>query len=305
MASGKLKTMKTKKIIILGAGAVGSVYGALLSRENEVTLIGNKAHVRTIQTKGLDLIGEKNQNFRLKAELKIDEIAPNTLVLLTTKAEDSIHAIEQMKPILRNDTVIIVLQNGLGNEKAVKKAVGEVEVLRGVTEIAAEFLAPGRVHFWKGKTTIAQSKSANEIAETFATSSLETCISENITNDVWNKLILNCILNPLTALFRIRNNEVASESLKWIRHKIIRECLTIGKAEGIDLKLDLATIDNKISSYRNLSSMCQDIIKGKKTEIEFLNGKLVELGQKHGISTPVNQTLTSLVKFLEEQIVEV
>ena len=297
--------MKTKKIIILGAGGVGSVYGALLSRENEVTLIGNRAHVNTIQARGLDLTGEKTQNFRLKAELKISEITPNTLVLLTTKAGDSIDAVEQMKPILRKDTAIIVLQNGLGNEKAVKKAVGEVEVLRGVTEIAAEFLAPGRVHFWKGKTTIAESKSAKEIAETFAASGLETCISENITNDVWSKLVLNCILNPLTALLRIRNNEVASESLKWIRHEIIKECLIVGKAEGLDLKLDPATIDNKISRYRNLSSMCQDVIKGKKTEIAFLNGKVVELGQKHGTSTPVNQTLTSLVKFLEERVVEV
>lgn len=297
--------MKTKKIIVLGAGAVGSVYGALLSGENEVTLIGNRAHVEAIQGRGLDLISEESRNFRLKAELKIGKITSNTLILLTTKAGDSIHSIEQMKPILRNDTAIIVLQNGLGNEKAVKKVVGEVEVLRGVTDIAAEFLAPGRVHFWKGKTTIAESKSAKEIAETFAASGLETYISENVTNDVWSKLILNCVLNPLTALFRIRNNEVASESLKWIRHQIIRECLTIGKAEGIDLKLDPTTIDNKISDYRNLSSMCQDVIKGKKTEIEFLNGKVVELGQKHGISTPVNQTLTSLVRFLEEQIVEV
>ena len=297
--------MRTKKIIVLGAGAIGSVYGALLSRKNYVTLIGNKDHVKAIQVQGLNLIGDTCQKFRLKAESEINAIAPNTLILLTTKAKDSIQALEQIKPILRNDTIILILQNGLGNEGLVKERVGEVEVLRGVTDIAAEFLAPGRVHFWKGKTTIGKSKSAKEISRTFAAASLETCISEDITGEIWNKLILNCVINPLTALFNVRNNEISSESLKWIRHSIIRECLTVGKAEKIELKLDPAEVDHKISCYHNLSSMCQDIIKGKKTEIAFLNGKIVELGQKHEIPTPVNQTITGLLKFLEEHVIEV
>ena len=297
--------MRTKKIIVLGAGAIGSVYGALLSRKNEVTLIGNKDHVKAIQAQGLNLIGDTCQKFRLKAESEINVIAPNTLILLTTKAKDSIQALEKTKPILRNDTIILILQNGLGNEGLVKERFGQVEVIRGVTDIAAEFLAPGRVHFWKGKTTIGKSESAKEISRTFAEASLETCISEDITREIWNKLILNCVINPLTALFNVRNNEISSESLKWIRHSIIRECLTVGKAEEIELKLDPTEVDHKISCYHNLSSMCQDIIKGKKTEIAFLNGKIVELGQKHEIPTPVNQTITSLLKFLEEHAVEV
>jgi len=293
--------MRIEKVFVLGAGAIGSLYGALLSKGKDVTLVGNKAHVEAIRGRGLQLIGEINQTFNVNADTKIREIPPHTLILLTTKAQDSAKAVNQIKRSLKRDTIILVLQNGLGNEEKVKELVNnKVQVLRGLTTMAAEFLEPGKIRVWKGETVIGDSETASEIASLFNSCGLETRVSKKMEGEVWKKLVLNCIVNPLTAIFHVRNNKIVSENLRWIRREVARECIEVAKAEGVNLEIETEELDRKILSYTNLSSMCQDILKKKRTEIDFLNGKIVELGRKHGIQTPVNQTLTCLVKFLEE-----
>ena len=293
--------MRIEKVFVLGAGAIGSLYGALLSKGKDVTLVGNKAHVEAIRGRGLQLIGEINQTFNVNADTKIREIPPHTLILLTTKAQDSAKAVNQIRRSLKRDTIILVLQNGLGNEEKVKELVNnKVQVLRGLTTMAAEFLEPGKIRVWKGETVIGDSETASEIASLFNSCGLETRVSKKMEGEVWKKLVLNCIVNPLTAIFHVRNNKIVSENLRWIRREVTRECIEVAKAEGVNLEIETEELDRKILSYTNLSSMCQDILKKKRTEIDFLNGKIVELGRKHGIQTPVNQTLTCLVKFLEE-----
>ncbi|UCE44353.1 MAG: hypothetical protein JSV57_02430, partial [Candidatus Bathyarchaeota archaeon] len=147
--------MSFKKIFILGAGAIGSSYGALLSRKNDVTLIGNIAHVHAINSSGLKLSGDVQERYCIKVETEIKEIPSNSLILLTTKAHDSTRAIEKIKNLLKEDTAILILQNGLGNKDLVKGIVGdEVKVLRGLVKIAAEFLEPGKITFWNGETVL-------------------------------------------------------------------------------------------------------------------------------------------------------
>lgn len=295
--------MSFNKIIVLGAGAVGSIYGALLSEKNDVALIGNKAHVDAVNSKELSICGDINRTFYLKADTEICEILENTLIILTTKAYDSAKAIKQIKKLLRKDTVILVLQNGLGNEEVVKRVAGDkAKILRGVTAMAAEFFESGRVRFWSGETIIEQNEVAEEIGEIFEKCMLKTRLSNDINMEAWNKLVVNCVVNPLSALFHVRNCEIVSDSLKTVRHRIVRECVKVGKAEEITFPKDLKEkVDEKISSYTNFSSMYQDVMKGKKTEIDFLNGKVVELGRKHNIPTPVNETLVCLIKFMGEK----
>ncbi len=295
--------MSFDKIIVLGAGAIGSIYGALLSEKNDVTLIGNKAHMDAVNSKGLSISGDINKTFHLEADTEICEIPEKTLVILTTKAYDSAKAIERIKKLLKKDTVVLVLQNGLGNEEIVKRVAGDkAEILRGVTAMAAEFFESGRVRFSSGETIIEQNEIAGEIGEIFAMCMLKTRLSNDINREVWNKLVVNCVVNPLSALFHVRNCELVSDSLKTVRHGIVRECVEVGKAEGITFPNDLEErVDEKISGYTNFSSMCQDVMKGKKTEIDFLNGKVVELGRKHNIPTPVNQMLVCLIKFMEDK----
>ena len=295
------ESMSFNKIFILGAGAIGSVYGALLSKRNDVTLVGNKKHVETVNSKGLTLTGDINETFHPKAETEIREIPEKTLIILTTKAYDSAAAVRGIKRLLREDTAVLVLQNGLGNEDVVRQVLGaNTKVLRGITTMAAEFFEAGKIRFWNGETTVEKSEHSETIVKTFNQCGLKTKISDDIKRDVWNKLVVNCVINPLTAILKVRNNQIITDSLKPIRHEIIRECVEVGKAEGITFPDDLEErIDKETSKYTNFSSMCQDIMKGKRTEIDFLNGKIVELGKKHGIQTKVNAVLVHLIKFLE------
>jgi 2-dehydropantoate 2-reductase len=298
-----MKDMNFNKIFILGAGAIGSVYGAFLSKRNDVTLIGNKAHVNAVNSKGLSVSGDVNETFYLKADIEISEVPEKTLIILTTKAYDSAKTIKGIKKLLKRDTVVLILQNGLGNEETVKRAAGDkAKILRGITTMAAEFFEPGKIRFWNGETIIEQNEIVEKIAEIFNGSTLKVRLSNDVNEEVWNKLVVNCVVNPLSALFRVKNCELVSDSLKTVRHEIVRECVEVGKAEGIPFPEDLEKkIDKEIFKYTNFSSMCQDLMKSQKTEIDFLNGKVVELGRKHHISTPVNETLVCLIKFVEEK----
>jgi 2-dehydropantoate 2-reductase len=166
--------------------------------------------------------------------------------------------------------------------------------------MAAEFFKPGEVRFWNGETIIERDAVPEEIAGIFEASMLRTSLSDDIDSEIWSKAVVNCVINPLTAVFRVRNREIVADSLAPVRHQLVRECVAVGKAEGITFPKDLEKeIDMEISNYTNFSSMCQDIMKGKRTEIDFLNGKIVELGRRNHVPTPVNETFVCFIKFLE------
>jgi 2-dehydropantoate 2-reductase len=290
-----------ERIFVLGAGAIGSSYGALLSGKNDVTLIGKKDHVDAINAHGLEIKGDIEWKFSIKAAVQVKEIPLGSLILFTTKAQDIAEAVNRLKQLLKKGITILALQNGLGIKELILRSVGtQIDVVRGLSLMGAEFIEPGRISLWNGSTIIEQTSAGEEIAALFRESGIETALTGDIEKEEWNKLVVNCVVNPLTAVLKIRNNAIGSDILKEIRHAVIEECVQVGKAEGVTFKSGLKSdIDHGIKGYQNYSSMCQDIMKGKKTEIDFLNGKIVELGNKHGISTPVNETLVGLIKFLE------
>lgn len=291
------------KIFVLGAGAIGSICGGLLSKKKDVTLIGNEAHVEALNSKGLAVSGDMNEILHVKADIKIREIPEKTLIILTTKAYDSARATRGIEELLKKDTVILVLQNGLGNKEVVRKATrNKAKVLRGITTMAAEFFEPAEIKFWSGTTTVEKDGVAEKIREAFEDCGLETRLTENIKGEVWHKVTVNCVVNPLSTLFNVRNHEVIADSLRAVRHGIIDECVRVGEAEEIFFPNGFKKeVDKRISGYTNFSSMCQDKMKKKRTEIDSLNGKVVELGRKHHIHTPVNETIVHLVKFMEEK----
>lgn len=291
------------KIVILGAGAIGSIYGAFLSNRNNVTLIGSKTHVQAVNSKGLSVSGDADETFYLNAETEIHEIRENTLIILTTKAYDSANAIGKIRNLLKDDTVILVLQNGIGNEEIVRRATGDkAHVLRGLTAMAAEFLEPGSIRFRNGETVIEKSRIAEKIVEAFNESILKARVSDDIKKDLWSKLVVNCVVNPLTALFQVRNHEILSRSLETIRHGIVRECVEVGRAEGVNFPERFEVeVDERISDYKNFSSMCQDVMMGKRTEIDFLNERVAELGRKHQVPALLNETFVCLIRFQEEK----
>jgi 2-dehydropantoate 2-reductase len=295
--------MTFKRILILGAGAIGSVLGAFLSKCKPVTLIGNKEHVGAVNSKGLTILGREKETFHPEAKTSVCKIPPDTLVILSAKAYDTVSAVQGIERLLMEDTVILVLQNGIGNEDVVKRIVkAKSHVLRGITNIAAEFLKPGQVRYWHGTTTIEHNRAAEQIAETMNSCGIKTSLSNHINDDVWIKSAVNCVVNPLTAIFGVRNCDIVTNSLDTVRHGVVEECVKVGEAEGITFPQDFTRhVDTEIMHYSNYSSMYQDIKKKRKTEIDFLNGKIVELGERHLIPTPFNYTLLHLVKYLEEK----
>jgi 2-dehydropantoate 2-reductase len=275
----------------------------MLSKKNNVTLIGDSRHVDAINENGLTVKGGMEGVLRIKADTQIREIPPNALIILTTKVHDSQKALEGVVKLLREDTTILILQNGMGNEELVKAVVGDkTHVERGVLHFGAEFLKPGEVTIVKGWVVLVDNEKGKGIAKLFNESGLETRLVGDLKKDVWKKLIINCVINPLTAILEIRDYEIIVPALDGLRHGIARECIEVAKAEGVEFEDDLAdVIDKEIAGLKNYSSMHQDFMKGKRTEIDFLNGKIVEIGKKHGIAAPINETLVSLIKFLEEK----
>ena len=291
-----------QRIIVLGAGTIGSYYGALLSRGNDVLLVGRTPHIDAINSRGLTIRGEVKGNFRVQAADKVSEVPPNALILLTTKAYDSEEAVSSIKDKLLDDTVILVLQNGLGNEDIVKRITGtRVKVLRGLLTSGVESVQPGTIAVkLVGETVVEDTALGKRIADTFNEAGLKTRLSDSMQVEIWRKLVMNCVINPLSALLRVVDKELASPHLAGLKKQIVDECLSVAEAEGVTLEADLlAQLDRVIPTYGNYSSMCQDIMRGAATEIEFLNGRIVELGKRHNIPTPTNVAIVSLIKFLE------
>jgi len=291
------------KIIVLGAGAVGSLYGAKLSKLNEVTLVGRQEHADKVNQDGLKVTGKENTAYRLKAAVAIEKIEDNTLILLTTKVYDNKKAIEPIIKLMKKNTVILCLQNGLNSEDIVKEIVKDkCLVLRGITAVGATFLESGIIQFNNlGYTAIEKSPVSKDLAENFSKCGLKANVSENLKEDIWKKLIVNCVLNPVSAILRVDNNGISDENLNPLKKLIVDECLKVAEKDGVKFDFDFVKkINEGIKGSKNLSSMYQDIIKGKHTEIDYLNGAVVELGKKYGIKCPVNKGLVMIVKGMEK-----
>lgn len=287
-----------EKIIIFGGGAIGSVFAALLSKKYDVLLIGRKAHVEDINRHGLKLTGDINKKFYIKAATDIKTIEPQTVIFLTVKAHETRDAIVSIKDKLKNDTEIICLQNGLGPEDIVKNLVTN-KVIRAITFINSVFLEPGKVELRVLAKTIVPVEE-EEIAKILMGLSIPTQVTDNINEEVWKKLIVNCVVNGLGSILEVENNKLQSEYLKEIKKEIIRECIAVAKKEGIIIQSSIAeAIDKFIPTSPNINSTLQDLLQHKATEIDFLNGAIVQLGNKYKVKTPVNNTIWSLIKTQE------
>lgn len=291
------------KIIILGAGGIGSLYGAKLSKFNDVTLVGRQEHVDKVNKSGLKITGLENNTYKLRATTKIEKIEDNTLILLTTKVYDSKDAIGGIKNLIKEDTIILCLQNGLYSENIVKNVVKGCLVLRGITNVGVAFLEPGVIRYNTiGYTAIEKSRISDELVDRFKKCGFDSYVSENIKKDDWKKLIINCLINPVSTILGKENRAVADEKLNPLKKLIVDECLKVAEKEGVKLDIDFVKmVDEMIKESRNISSMQQDIIKGKKTEIDYLNGAVVELGRKYGVKCPVNEGLVMVVKGMENR----
>jgi 2-dehydropantoate 2-reductase len=295
-----------EQIIVLGGGAIGSVYAAKLAERHDVALIARAAHAEAIALCGLRVTGREDVTRRMHAATAVDAIAAHTLILLTTKVNDSRGAILPLVEKLRDDTVILCVQNGLGSEDIVKAAVGgRCLVLRAITQFGAIFQQPGVVDYTAaGATLIEPSARSAEVAALLSESGLDGRVSQNIKSEIWRKLIFNCVINPITAIIASEVRGIADPRLDPVKQLVIDECLLVVRADGVAFDIDFVrTIAEVFGTARTIASMRQDLLKGKPTEIDHMNGAVVALGERFGIACPVNAALVAVIKTMEARAV--
>ena len=291
------------EIFVLGAGAIGSLYGAKLAAGNDVTIVGRPDHVRAINENGLRIEGLESQTVRVRAATHIERISSDALILLTTKVASTAGALEPVGSLVRNDTTIVALQNGLNSDEIARAAVQERGVvLRGITQFGAIFEGPGVIRYMaKGYTLLEKHERSERIAAVLNAAALDCRISADITKEVWRKLIFNCVVNPVTTIVGCKVGGITDPSLDRVKQLILDECLAVAGAEGVLLTGDFMTeINAAYVGSENIVSMRQDLLRGRITEIDYLNGAIVALGARHGLECPVNDGLVRIIKGLEK-----
>lgn len=305
------------KILVMGAGAIGSVFGGFLSKSQDVTLIGRKAHVSAIKEKGLRISGIWGEHLfkNLKAFTSADECkiyAPYDLVLITTKSYNTEYATMQILPLIGKDSIVASVQNGIGNEEIIAKIVGEERTMGGMAIFGAMMLEPGHV-----KVTVYASEclfgtlskdieKSKIIAEMISKAGIPSLPTDDIIREKWIKAFYNIALNPLSAILKVQYGKLGIyDETKAIIKVMLQEAFKVTKAEGIRLKFtceeyfDYLMEKQLPPTSEHISSMLQDLERRKRTEIDFLNGAIVRLGKAHKIETPVNETMLNLIKTLE------
>ena len=289
-------------ILVLGAGAIGSTYGAKLSKFHDVTLIGGAAHVEAIRRDGLVMQGNTTGTLRLPAFTTVPEIRPGTLILLTTKVNNNVAAVAPIVDVLPEDVTIVCVQNGLYSENLVKNLVGDrALVLRAITQVGGVLVKPGVVdNTVVGYTLLESHPQSARIAEVLTEAGLDGRIIPDIKREGWRKVIFNCVINPTTSLLGTDVGGIVDPALNGLKRQIIDECLAVAAADGVAFEEDfVALIDRVFAGARTIASMRQDLMKGRKTEIDHMNGAVVDLGRTFGIACPVNEAMTTMIRFLE------
>ena len=291
-------------IVILGAGAIGSTYGAKLSKHHDVTLVGGASHVEAVQRDGLQMQGLLSETLRIPAVTRLQKIEPGTLILLTTKVNNNVAAVEPIVPLLPDGVTIVCVQNGLYSEDLVKNLVKDrALVLRAITQVGGVLVRPGVVdHTVLGYTLLEQHEQSPAIAAVLTQAGLDGRIIPDIKKEMWRKAIFNCVINPTTSLLNCEVGGIVDPRLNGLKQQIIDECLAVAKADGVTFEDDfVALIDKVFAGARTIASMRQDLMKGRMTEIDHMNGAVARLGHKLGIPCPVNAAMTTMIKYLESR----
>lgn len=304
------------KIAVLGAGAMGSLYGAKLSAngKNEVHLIDVwKEHIDAVNSNGLQM--EEGDDVLLYENLKghtsSEETGVCDLVLVFVKSTVTKTAVESNAAVFGPNTVALTLQNGLGNIEQISSVIGAERVIAGTTAHGATMLSPGKIrHAGKGKTIIGElggheSDRIRKMAAVLEDAGMETVISGNVLGRVWDKLLVNVGINALTGITKLYNGQLLDyPEIEELLEKAVSEGVAVARAKGIRLGFDdpvAHTKDLCRATAANKSSMLQDILNDRQTEIEMMNGAIVREGKALGIETPVNLALTNLITYLSRK----
>lgn len=304
-----------KKIYVLGAGAVGCFFGGMLARAgNDVTLLARPDRARAINQLGLELDCKTFQEVvRIKASSDLALLADADLILLSVKSPDTEKLVREISSIVPSQAVILSLQNGVANVQLANKCIAN-SVYPAVVYVAAGMDGHRTMrHHGRGELLVGtmdnmtdrDSKNLTLICQLFEGASIPCVISDDIKKQMWLKFLVNCSYNGISAIGHMSYGEMVSVlEIKELIAQITKEFLAIALLEGVQISKAEAKEANELiatTMVTQISSTAQDLSKGKKTEIDYLNGYIVEMGRQYGVPTPFNQSVYAMVKMLERK----
>lgn len=296
---------QTLKFAVMGAGAVGCYYGGMLARAgHDVMLIARPQHVEVIASAGLRLQTQTfDEQVQLKASVDASTVQGADVVLLCVKSSDTEAAGALIQPHLQANTLILCLQNGVDNADRLRAVLPRHTVSAAVVYVATEMAGAGHVkHNGRGDLVIEPSASSAAVAAALIAAGVPTVVADNVRGELWAKLILNCAYNAVSAIAQLPYGKtMASVGVQDVMRDVVAECLAVAQADGVQMAGDVHQAVAKLagSMPSQSSSTAQDLARGKPTEIDYLNGFIVQRGEALGVATPANRVLWALVKLLE------
>lgn len=309
------------KIVMLGAGALGSTIGGTLAMGgNDVHFVDMwQEHVDLINKDGLHMTNEKEGWYvRVDARTTADTIGEADLVIVLVKSFATKQAVEQLKQtnVIGKNTLVMSLQNGLGNEETIASVIGSENVISGKTYVGGRLIQAGYISAGvQGKWTYIGELNGEitdriqTVCNVFNDAGLLCEVSDNIKGLIWDKLLINVAAGALCGITRLPYGPLYEEDyIKDVAVAAIQEGIQVAKAAGVVLKSEdpqypwVAASEGLPGTFK--TSILQSLELKRPTEIDFINGSIVEWGKKYGIATPVNQTLVACVKGIEKYILK-
>jgi len=296
----------TSSIAIMGAGAVGCYFGAMLARAGHaVTLVGRPAHVDAVRQHGLRLqTAAFDEHIPMAASTGAAGVAGAQIVLFCVKSTDTESAGAQMREHLPPGALVLSLQNGVDNAARLQAVLPQQSVVPAVVYVATEMAGPGHVrHHGRGELVIGPSAGSEAAAQLLAAAGVPTQVSDNAIGALWAKLVLNCAYNAVSAITRRPYGELYPvPGIQKTLHAVADECLAVARADGITVPGDVhAAVEGIFRTMpAQFSSTAQDLMRGKPTEIDHINGYVVRRGDALGVPVPLNRLLHGLVKLIED-----
>lgn len=299
----------SQPVLIIGSGALACLFAARLARAGvTVVLTGTwEPAISAIRNNGIGLIsGDRSESFPVRVFLPDSDKTIFSRAILLTKAYQTSSALKRVKPWLSEDCPVLSLQNGLTPRMRMVEILGESRTISGTTTCAAELIEPGIVRHNGGESVLLGRHSEAEFFRSLLSDAgFDVSVVDDLRRMTWEKAIINSAANPVGAILRMRNGEMAGlPEIMALMDTLINEACAVAAADGCQVEAE--RMQDRLreilaASSNNRCSMLQDVLHGRETEIDDINGAILELAEKHHIQTPVQRTVTQLVRNIRKE----